>query len=322
MPVISCTLMGGLGNQLFQLFTTIAYGIRYSREYVFTYSEVLNIGIQRNTYWENFLNSLKTYTTHNQAHQLSNQDIDRFPKVNEPGFQYKEMPEVNPFKYPNISLHGYFQSYKHFDHCREQLLDMIQLKKQSEEVLREFLEKNDCDWTQSHNVSMHFRLGDYKLNPRFHPIMPYAYYKNSLDTIVNARLVDTTLVDTIVNARLLDTTLVDNKQVDKLINVFFFCEKEDNADVNQIIDQLKIAHSNVRFIKVDDTIIDYKQMLLMSCCHDNIIANSTFSWWGGYFNDHADKIVCYPEQWFGPANPQNVDDLFPSNWKRISITNI
>jgi hypothetical protein len=55
-------------------------------------------------------------------------------------------------------------------------------------------------------------------------------------------------------------------------------------------------------------------MLIMSCCKDNIIANSTFSWWGAYLNNHKDKIVCYPSQWYGPKKNVSTKDLFPEEW--------
>ena len=67
----------------------------------------------------------------------------------------------------------------------------------------------------------------------------------------------------------------------------------------------------------DYNIEDYEQMLLMSLCQHNIIANSSFSWWGGYFNNNLEKNVCYPSVWNGSTN--ETQDLFPENWNKIII---
>jgi len=58
----------------------------------------------------------------------------------------------------------------------------------------------------------------------------------------------------------------------------------------------------------------------MSCCHHNIIANSSFSWWSAYINTHSNKIVCYPSVWFGPTmSYHNTSDLCPDEWTKIAI---
>jgi hypothetical protein len=84
-----------------------------------------------------------------------------------------------------------------------------------------------------------------------------------------------------------------------------------------MISKLSGKYPQVSFIKVDDAIPDWKQLLIMSCCHDNIIANSTFSWWGAYFNETPEKIVCYPDRWFGPKLNNDVRDLFIDSWTKI-----
>ena len=55
--------MGGLGNQLFQLFTTIAYSIENNSIFIFPYSTELRTGITRPTYWDSFLSGIKSFTT-------------------------------------------------------------------------------------------------------------------------------------------------------------------------------------------------------------------------------------------------------------------
>ena len=93
-------------------------------------------------------------------------------------------------------------------------------------------------------------------------------------------------------------------------------------DINKTNKTKKVSFSNnisVKEILNDENndLEDYEQMILMSLCQFNIIANSTFSWWSAYFNTNAYKIICYPKIWFGKKIKHNTNDLFFDDWHKI-----
>lgn len=59
----------------------------------------------------------------------------------------------------------------------------------------------------------------------------------------------------------------------------------------------------------------YRDMQLMGLCRHNIIANSSFSWWGAWLNSSMNKIVVAPKRWF--ANGTSTQDLIPQSWVRL-----
>ena len=59
---------------------------------------------------------------------------------------------------------------------------------------------------------------------------------------------------------------------------------------------------------------------LMSKCDNNIISNSTYSWWAAYLNQNQNKQVFYPNIWFGKDGPQDVYDLTPKSWNSCDTT--
>jgi hypothetical protein len=62
---------------------------------------------------------------------------------------------------------------------------------------------------------------------------------------------------------------------------------------------------------------DYMDMYIMSKCEHNIIANSSFSWWGAYLNENENKIVCAPVNWFGFAFKDDWQDIYREKWIKI-----
>ena len=60
----------------------------------------------------------------------------------------------------------------------------------------------------------------------------------------------------------------------------------------------------------------FRDMFLMTQCRHNIIANSSFSWWGAWLNNNPDKIVVAPMRWFNNKNI-NQANIIPPNWIRL-----
>jgi hypothetical protein len=282
--------MGGLGNQLFQIFTVISYAIKYKQMFKFINAETLggNGSTKRNTYWNNFLFKLSGFL------------IDKYPHFeivyNETGFPYHEIPSGylrDNNKNLNILLSGYFQSYKYFQENYDVILRILGIHEKRMDLLEEVTESFHTNAFLEKSISLHFRLGDYKHLPDYHPIMSYEYYKNALQHIVN--------------------------NIEYTPNVLYFCEDDDVEIVGNTIQLLKNDFPMIEFERATNLLQDWQQMLLMSCCKHNIIANSSFSWWGAYLNTNDKKIVCYPSIWFGPKmGDVNVSDLFPEDWVKIS----
>jgi hypothetical protein len=282
--MITCNLMGGLGNQLFQIFATISYAIKSKNQFKFLNTVKLGGGstIVRYTFWETFLSKLKSF--------LVNEYPQNILVCREKGFPYNELP-YQQFQDKHIMIHGYFQSYKYFKDNYNMISRIIALDNKKNELL------NKMNLTSEYfddKVCMHFRLGDYKKIQQFHPLATYQYYERSLHH----------MCDTLHN---------------KISTILYFCEDEDIDDVLNTINKLTDKFPELTFTRGENTLADWEQMLLMSCCHHNIIANSSFSWWGAYFNSHNDKIVCYPSVWFGPSAGHDTRDLCPPEWVKINV---
>ena len=263
--MITCNIMGGLGNQLFQIFTTIAYSIEHNHQCLFLNTFELRGFTKRTSYWNTLLRPLIGFT----RNQLPKVDV-----YTEHCYNYSVLPEPNA----GIMLYGYFQSYKYFEKYIKQIKKICKIDYQKD-ILRTKINTENT-------ISMHFRLGDYKLLPDHYEILTYNYYKNCLDYIKD--------------------------QPNKITKVLYFCELGDLPEVVKIIETLE-NDFKYEFVQIPNY-QDWEQMLIMSCCTHNIIANSTFSWWGAYLNANKDKIVCYPDTWFGSELEHDVSDLCPTDW--------
>ena len=79
-------------------------------------------------------------------------------------------------------------------------------------------------------------------------------------------------------------------------NTIFYVFSNNEEEARDIIKQtgLSIEKERVYYINTTDEKSAGVDLWLMSLCHHNIIANSTYSYWGARLNKHSDKIVVIP----------------------------
>lgn len=131
----------------------------------------------------------------------------------------------------------------------------------------------------ANTCSLHVRRGDYLRLQDYHTVLSLSYYKSAIDIIGNDK-----------------TFLIFSDDIDWCKEVFDYLPNKIFVEGNA----------------------DYEDLYLMSLCNDNIIANSSFSWWGAWLNLNPNKIVISPKKWFGKLNIQHkTDDLYCENWIKI-----
>jgi hypothetical protein len=179
-------------------------------------------------------------------------------------------------------LDGFWQSEKYFTRVASTIREDLRLKKPLQGELKGIVEKI----IETNSISLHVRRGDYVSNPAttaFHGVCETAWYEEA--------------------AKFLES---------KVNQPAFFVFSDD----------YEWARENLRFqspaifIKPSLDGQECNDMYAMSLCKHNIIANSSFSWWGAWLNTNPEKIVVAPKNWF-VAGPKNTNDLIPDTWHRI-----
>ncbi len=181
-------------------------------------------------------------------------------------------PEV--FGMDQVYLEGYWQSERYFRDIREELLKEFAFPEPADRRNRELAEKMG----QEVSVSVHVRRGDYLMGKNkeiYGGVCTDAYYDRA---------------------------------------VAYFQEKFRNPHFYFFSNDPKWVAERFRDIRM--TAVDWNQgaqshwdMYLMSRCRHNVIANSSFSWWGAWLNGHREKEVVAPKFWFNPKAATAVDTV-------------
>ena len=263
--VASCSYIGRLGNNFFQMAVTLEYGRKYNVPVIFDKWIYDGIEHDASLIFEKDLLFIKY------------PDDFEWNLYKDPFHYYKPVPYMK-----NIRFHGFFQSYKYFDEQITKDFFSPNLK----HVVNVIYDKYSYIFSKR-TTSIHCRRGDYLNNENFYSLS-MKYYNEAMQKMNSVT----------------DLYVVFSDDIE-------WCK-------HNIISKDK---KEMLYIENNP---DYIDLFLMSMCDNNIIANSSFSWWGAYLNRNPYKIVITPnpKEWFTPKSPSydKTFDLCPENWMIMDNT--
>ena len=182
-----------------------------------------------------------------------------------------------------LYLDGYWQSEKYFkgavEAIRRELIVQKELEGKNLEIAGMIKEV-------AQPVSIHIRRGDYvsdKKTNQVHGLCSLDYYESAI-----------------------------NRLTETFSSPHFFVFSDDQ---NWVKENLKL-NLPATYVDHNDAATNFEDLRLMSLCKHNIIANSSFSWWGAWLNADSEKVVIAPSKWFADNN-MNSQDVCPEVWVRI-----
>lgn len=177
-------------------------------------------------------------------------------------------------------LHGYWQSEKYFGASAARIREDFRLTSPLNSANREMAARiGEAEAA----VSVHVRRGDYVADGGF-AACPPGYYAKAVETLA--------------------------EREGRPLTCFVF-----SNDPAWARDNLALGAETV-VVDINPESAGHFDMHLQSLCAHNIIANSTFSWWGAWLGERSGKVVIAPKTWFAPGKPAN-PDICPESWLRL-----
>ena len=293
--MITVSLMGGLGNQMFQY----AAGKALAERHGVSLALALDISGFRYKPRPFLLDQLRVPEADACSEQVKAPEVFDKWKVRidrllvraglsrlalspqdycEPDFHYDPAFEALG---PHTTLFGYFQSERYFGSIAESLRDLFAPRKPLAGEMFGRIQASRLP------ISVHVRRGDY-LNPgtvEVHGILGEPYYRQALGRLERA--------------------------TGREAELFVFSDDPPASEqVLNFVPRSRLVH--VR----GEPDRPWEDMALMARCRHHIIANSSFSWWGAWLNRSPDKVVIAPRAWFAPnvLKKRNTCDLYPPGW--------
>jgi len=279
--MIIVKLWGGLGNQMFQYADGRHLSLKNKTSLVLDLSRLTKtepVSYTKRDFELDVFNiryKKKIYT--DQLSYAARTYRKLFTKtVHENGNQFN--PDVLSQK-GNVVLNGFWQTEKYFSDIGDIIRQDFTFKQTPDAANSKLLD----EIKGTNSVSVHFRRGDYINNPvtaEVHETCSPAYYQTAMD-LVGQKVKDT--------------------------HFFVFSD-----EIEWVRKNVEITGKHT-FVDVNKGVKSAGDMRLMAACKSNIIANSSFSWWGAWLNPNPNKIIIAPKKWFKDTAVA-INDLIPPNW--------
>ena len=284
-------ILGGLGNQMFQYAFYLAVKHEHPEEETkidilcfngyplhngFELERVF--GIKAPT--ANIKDLCKVYYPyfHYRLWQVGKYLLPKRKTVFQESLEAKYEPDIL-YNEKDCYYEGYWQNEKYFRNIKSEILKVFKprhINTKSKELANKLIYKQ--------SASIHIRRGDYVTHRWFGGICDISYYKRAISKLDSRKSIDVYCI---------------------FSNDISWCKK----NIAPLINNKEIIY--VDWNKKEESHLD---IYLMSLCNHNIIANSSFSWWGAWLNKHKDKTVICPKKW------NNIKDSkfeLPENWTKI-----
>jgi len=260
--IITSHLMGGLGNQMFQISKAISEGIKNNIKTEFINTSFIPMeGNQPTNYSENIFRNINFV-----------EELPKTIRISEPSLCYNDLQIMY---HTPVEYYGYFQSSKNFNSCENEIKELFSPTEDFIEKIKNLYPKI----FDKGSVSIHVRRGDYLTISEILPVVDKTYIDECL------------------------------RQIGEHSNIFIFsndkewCKENLNYNNSVVVEGLK----------------DYEELWMISLCNNNIMSNSSFSWWGSYLNKNINKKIYCPSVWFGPKGEKNYKDIYEDNWNKIKV---
>ncbi|NMB57373.1 alpha-1,2-fucosyltransferase [Candidatus Beckwithbacteria bacterium] len=295
--MIISKLSGGLGNQMFQYAAGRALAKRLKTDFKidnnFYKHQPVNI-----THRKYELECFKLKAEIASDQEIRKLNYFHFKNQNRllnvlhyhlaPVFEKNYLQEKNPHnldekffktKKKNLYLQGSWQSEKYFKNIENIIRKDFDFKNKVNQHANKILNKIKS----TNSISLHVRRTDYISNTntnKIHGVCSIEYYKQAINLIIK-----------------------------ETKDPIFFIFSDDISWCKQNL-QLNYSHFYIENNK------NWEDLKLMSNCKHNIIANSSFSWWGAWLNQNKEKIIYAPQKWFN-LDKLDIKDRIPEKWYLI-----